>query len=1234
MGKFQTDWILDTSNARSAVAGLLGDVDKYDRAVDNSTKTAQEGFAKQAKAATDFNNRLDDGMQIYKKVEVSAKAYEAEVRRLADVHKELVFQQNRVGKGSADYDKLGAKITDVKTRVRELGGELDKATTSGGAGIEDVGKKSGLLGNIMGKLGPVIGGVFALSAIFGFGMKVLEVTSNFQKFEAVLTNTLGSGSKAQQALAMIQDFAAGTNFSVQEATDAYIKFANRGIKLTKDEMLSLADVANSTGKSLDQLTEAVLDSMTGENERLKEFGVIAKKNGDTTAFTFKGVTTEVKNTSAEITKYLIGLGKLEGVTGSTAAISNTLGGKLSNLGDAFDKLLNTIGQSSSFVFGAFIDGAKAALDFVTKLVGDNGGASAALEKERLRVESLRIEITGLNIGNEKRTALIQQLQKEYPAFLKNIDAEKVSNEELSAAIDKVSESLAGRILVQRKQDEIAKQAEKTADALQLKLEAEQRIRTNLAKLALEQQANIKKGVFAQRALDEVTGTESVGRGIPINQLTQGVKLDVAGEQVLTAYKNQRLELNANSRAAGDLARGLQDLEKADKALAVQTRAANELARQRANLVKGLFGDEKALADLTADGPAKAAALTAAQKAQITQYKRLVDEARNYETALSTAELKKLNAALLAEQKKADKARADALKALLKELADLEKQAAKARLELVQKDSREYLDEVRRRALAEIDLIEKNIKAAEAKYKAAGGKGVNADGQLSAKQQQDLNTLREVVNRDYFAKLGDLTEKENKALFAVQASADAKQLRAVQDKYDTEIAAARKAKNEVLALALEKARGEETARITLAQALKTLDEQEALKRGVVETDDTSKGNIAKVNGLDPKAPGRTLDDKVLEAEKAKQRALLDIGIEFAKKRIELLGNSFDQESQLIKLNAEKQLNELTAQRAKLDDKGKSLGERIRDFDLLTMLGVKDEDKQKVKDAFNEVIGYINDFAAQQVEAANQLVAKRKDDVEEKQNDLNTEIELNKLGFASNVETKRAELEEAKKQRAEALADQKKAVQAQIALDTVTQTIGLITSSVKIIEGFSAIPIIGLPLGIAAVAALFGAFAVTKAKAMSAAKLEQGGFVGGKRHAQGGNKYRSIDGNDDIVEIEAGERVMSRRAVSQFDELLEAVHNNDRRAIVDYALSNLLAGTGVRLSDNVPGKVRAQHTELASYAQRPTDDGGAALAALADDVAAIRGNTKPQPQYLETETEKIRITGNKTRITRKQ
>jgi hypothetical protein len=214
--------------------------------------------------------------------------------------------------------------------------------------------------------GLAFAGAFSVGAFISFGKEVLAVTAEFEKFGAVLGNTLGSNALAKLKLKEIEEFAAKTPFSVNELTDSFVKLANQGFKPSGDQMRSLGDLAASTGKSFNQLAEAILDAQTNEFERLKEFGIRAQDSGDKVIFTFKGVQTTVDKSSEAIRNYVTSLGNAEGVSGSMAVISETLTGKISNLGDSFDQMLISVGSNTSGVFTGVIDIISQAINAVTQ----------------------------------------------------------------------------------------------------------------------------------------------------------------------------------------------------------------------------------------------------------------------------------------------------------------------------------------------------------------------------------------------------------------------------------------------------------------------------------------------------------------------------------------------------------------------------------------------------------------------------------------------------------------------------------------------------------------------------------------------------------------------------------------------------------------------------------------------------------------------------------------------------
>lgn len=275
--------------------------------------------------------------------------------------KDLERQLNNTAESAnpEEYAALNRRLADVRDRMKQL-------RTSG----LEVNKQMEQSTTIMNKL-KMAAKAFIAVKVVGWLKSAHDQAYNtrkeFAKYEAVLRNTLQSQEKANDAMKMLQQLAADTPSSLQEWTEGYIKLVNRGLQPTSQELTNLGDLAASQGKSLDQLIEAVLDAMTGENERLKEFGIKASKEGEKTQFTFRGVTTEVRNSEDAIKDYLLSLGRLEGVAGSMAVQMNELEGIQSNLGDTMDAFFNNIGKKLEPFWKSMLKGANGFFSELNKM---------------------------------------------------------------------------------------------------------------------------------------------------------------------------------------------------------------------------------------------------------------------------------------------------------------------------------------------------------------------------------------------------------------------------------------------------------------------------------------------------------------------------------------------------------------------------------------------------------------------------------------------------------------------------------------------------------------------------------------------------------------------------------------------------------------------------------------------------------------------------------------------------
>lgn len=336
-----------------------------------------------------------------------------------------------------------------------------------------VGGLPNALAGSVGRLIPAIGGALALG---GVALQIKDVTQQFEKYRTVLRNTFQSSTKANEEFAKIKDFAAKTPYSVDELTGSFVKLVNRGFNPTKEELTNMGDIAASQGKSFDQLTEAVLDAQTGDFERLKEFGIKAKTTGDIVTLSFKGVEKQVKKTDeGALRNAIISFGQLQGVAGGMEAQSQTLEGKLSNLGDSFDSLFSNIGGQGVGAFGALIDVVKEAVDWLNEFV--EVSPVDALIEEQAEINVLINSIIALNDQQESRSLLISELNSKYPELLKNIDLEKLSSEGLRRVLNQVNQSYSERIkllsLTYKKEQLQEKEKESIKDLVEAQKKAQE-----------------------------------------------------------------------------------------------------------------------------------------------------------------------------------------------------------------------------------------------------------------------------------------------------------------------------------------------------------------------------------------------------------------------------------------------------------------------------------------------------------------------------------------------------------------------------------------------------------------------------------------------------------------------------------------------------------------------------------------------------------------------------------------
>lgn len=343
----------------------------------------------------------------FKKAEGNSEKFERSVKGLMD-----------------EFSSNSAK--QFNNTLKDINHTADQSTRS-------IGNMSAGVGGLMRNLGVAYGVKEGIQALNNYKNAALDTYGEFEKLDVVLTNTLGSKSESKQAFAMIREFAAETPFQVAELTDSFVKLANRGFVATKSEMTNMGDLAAVTGKSFDQLAEAILDAETNEYERLKEFGIKARTEGDKVTLAFKGQSIEVDKSAEAIRGAMLEFGKMEGVAGAMADISGILVGQTSNLEDSYTNLEYVIGERLAPTQMRLNQIIKTTVDWMSQMVAVDPAESIMAEASM--ISGLVGDLGDSNTAESERLKILEKIKEIAPDVVDGINAENLSLKDLNENLD-------------------------------------------------------------------------------------------------------------------------------------------------------------------------------------------------------------------------------------------------------------------------------------------------------------------------------------------------------------------------------------------------------------------------------------------------------------------------------------------------------------------------------------------------------------------------------------------------------------------------------------------------------------------------------------------------------------------------------------------------------------------------------------------------------------------------------
>jgi hypothetical protein len=227
-----------------------------------------------------------------------------------------------------------------------------------------------------------------------------------------------------------------------------------------------------------------------------------------------------------------------------------------------------------------------------------------------------VELTSSDTALERRRDIINYLNSKYPGYLDNIDAEKSSMADLTAATRKLNEQMVNRVIVQRHQEKIDEQNEKVADRAVDVAEARIDLTKEIAKREREFNIVAKEGTTIQERATAVIEAQ--------NQ----------------AYKD-KFGTNQGQKRGGIAAKKLaEDLAFAERKLTKEQDKGNDIFKERDAILKQLnisLGDSEKLINKTSestnDSTAATVASTAAKQNDVNELGRSADAMAEMKAAL-------------------------------------------------------------------------------------------------------------------------------------------------------------------------------------------------------------------------------------------------------------------------------------------------------------------------------------------------------------------------------------------------------------------------------------------------------------------------------------------------------------------------------------------------------------------------------------------------------------------------
>ena len=411
------------------------EVKKSLRELEKAGKQTGEAYTRLSAELAENNKKLATNREMTKKLSLQMGVTNMTMTQLkrhaADLQKQLDNTSEALH--PEEYAKLNSQLTETKNRMNELKGVGKQVESELGKVVRSNGTFAAFFGNLYMKLAEL--GAQAIG-------KIREFVSESKNMAASADGITRAFNGLDQP-GLLQNLRAATKGTVSdlELMKAAVKAKDFQIPLEDlGKYLQFAQLkAQQTGESVEFLTESIVTGLGRQSVQiLDNLGLSASEINaevEKTGEFMQGVANIVEKQLAQAgEQYVSAADKVQQRSVTLQNIQLSIGQRFLSMSQGIDSVWTGI------------------LKAVDKFVAIP--AEQKIRVERQEVNQLAGAILSASGNTEIRNKLIKEMNQKYPDFLKNLDLEKLTNEQLITRLRDVNQEYSKRIRMQVLNDKV------------------------------------------------------------------------------------------------------------------------------------------------------------------------------------------------------------------------------------------------------------------------------------------------------------------------------------------------------------------------------------------------------------------------------------------------------------------------------------------------------------------------------------------------------------------------------------------------------------------------------------------------------------------------------------------------------------------------------------------------------------------------------------------------------------